>query len=161
MKCRIATIDDFKKLWNYSNSNTYKYFVNGISSGNIELLTIENDSSGELVGELYIFWDSEDKEEANGVSRAYLCALRVEKEYRGRGLSSLLIKKAKKRATQKGFKELTIGIDNDDYEKLSAIYKKWGFDVLVKSTNIDLHYIVSDNQPVEYEESFDIRLCRL
>jgi hypothetical protein len=39
-----------------------------------------------LIGELYIFWDLEDKDEANGKERAYLSAFRIEEELRGLGL---------------------------------------------------------------------------
>ncbi len=39
-----------------------------------------------MIGELYIFWDLEDKDEANGKDRAYLSACRIEEELRGLGL---------------------------------------------------------------------------
>lgn len=159
MKCRSGTLNEFKELWNYSDSNTYNYFRDGIINENITFLTIKDEGQNVLVGELYIFWSSEDNQEANGVSRAYLCALRVREEYRGKGLASLLINEAKRLAQEKGFTELTIGIDNENYQKLLSMYNKWGFEKLVKRTFTDFHYIDENNNPVKYDESFDIRMC--
>ncbi|WP_034439043.1 hypothetical protein [Clostridium ihumii] len=61
-------------------------FIYGIEKWNIEFWTIENEIDSSLIGEFYIFWDSQDKEEANGKERSYLCAFRVDKEFQGRGL---------------------------------------------------------------------------
>jgi ribosomal protein S18 acetylase RimI-like enzyme len=158
MFCREATVEEFMSLWNYSGSNTYKYFLKGIQSNEITFLTIiDNDK---LISELYIFWDSPDKEEANGISRAYLCALRVQKDYRGKGLSSMMIEKAKEIAVAKGFNELTIGVDNDNYAKLSSIYDRWGFNTIVKQTNIDYHYRDENNNPHVEDEAWDLRAWR-
>ena len=90
MIIREATIEDFKKLWEHSGSTTYEYFLKNLESRNVELWTVEN--YGELIGELYIFWNSIDKDEADGVKRAYLCAYRINKEYQGQGIGSKLIK---------------------------------------------------------------------
>lgn len=159
MNCRKATVSEFQELWNYSETNTYNYFLSGLRNGNIEFLTIEE--AGKLVSELYVFWNSSDKDEANGVSRAYLCALRVNKEFRGQGFSSILINKAKRLAKAKGYGELTIGIDNDDFERLSKIYHNWGFTKLVKESFIDLHYLDENNEPTIYDESYNLMLCKL
>ena len=106
MKIYQGSIKQFMKLWSYSNSKTYNYFVSGIKNNIIEFWTIElND---ELIAELYIFWDSVDKEEANNFNRAYLCAFRVNKNHQGKGLGSLLIRRVLKRIKEKGFKEVSV-----------------------------------------------------
>ncbi|PAT01038.1 hypothetical protein CI105_08460 [Candidatus Izimaplasma bacterium ZiA1] len=77
MIIREGSIKEFKSLWNYSNTPTYNYFLDNITRNNVEFWTIE--LSKTLIGELYIFWDSIDKDEANGTNRAYLCAFRIKK----------------------------------------------------------------------------------
>ena len=53
---------------------------------------------GEIIGELYAFLNLDDKDFADGKNTAYLCAFRVKKEYRGKGLGSQLMKNKKPRA---------------------------------------------------------------
>lgn len=161
MNIRIATVDEMKKLWEYSNSPTYNYFVDGINNGNIEFWAIENIEENRLIGELYIFWNSEDSDEADGVNRAYLCAFRIEEQSRGRGLSSRLMKSVLARVEEKGFSEVTIGVDNENYDKLKNMYNSWGFNELVKQQYYDYHYLDYSNNPVYYEEPCDLYLNRL
>lgn len=156
MIVRQANIEEFKSLWNYSNSPTYNYFLRNLTENNIEFWTVEE--SKKLVGELYIFWNSEDKDEANGSIRAYLCAFRIQKEYQGKGYGTLLMNTVIQRIKDKGFKEVTIGIDNDEYEKLNIMYNKFGFTKLIKKTNIDHHYIDDNNKPMIYEEAYNLKI---
>lgn len=161
MQVRIATAEEMKELWEYSGSPTYNYFVTGINSSNIEFWTIENLEDNRLIGELYIFWNSEDSDEANGVNRAYLCAFRIEEQFRGHGLASKLMKSVLVRVQEKGFSEVTIGVDNDNYEKLKSMYYSWGFNELIKKQHYDYHYLDSSNNPVYFEEPCDLYLNRL
>ena len=156
MIVRKANVNEFMKLWNYSNSPTYKYFLENINNGNVEFWTIEK--SKELIGELYIYWNSEDKDEANGIDRAYLCAFRIQKEYQGQGYGKLLMNNVLDRIKEKNFKEVTIGIDNSEFEKLDSLYSKIGFTELVKETNIDNHYINSNNKPTIYKEPYTLKM---
>ncbi|MGF7059695.1 GNAT family N-acetyltransferase [Brassicibacter mesophilus] len=158
---RIATVEEMKKLWEYSDSPTYKYFVNGITSGNIEFWAVESIKEKKLIGELYIFWNSEDADEADGVNRAYLCAFRIEEQFRGQGLASKLMKAALGRLKEKGFYEVTIGIDNENHEKLKSMYNSWGFNELIKQQHYDHHYLDINNNPVYFEEPHDLYLKRL
>ncbi|KFZ26823.1 MAG: Acetyltransferase (GNAT) family protein [Candidatus Izimaplasma bacterium HR2] len=155
MKIRLADINDFKKEWNYSNTPTYKYFLNQLINENVEFWTIE--LSNKLIGELYIFWDSEDKDEANGINRAYLCAFRIKEEYQGQGYGKLLMNAVLKRIKSKGYTEVTIGIDNDNFLKLEEMYNKIGFIVHVKSTNVDYHYINKEGKPTTYKDSYMLK----
>ena len=161
MLIRMGTQDEMKSLWENINSPTGQYFVKGIDEGNIEFWTIENKEDSSLIGELYIFWNSEDKDEANGIDRAYLCAFRVDKEFQGQGLGKKLMHTVFQRIKDKGFKEVTIGADNNDGERLTFMYKSWGFSELVKLQNIDYHYIDKDNKPTYYEEPYGLYLKRL
>ncbi len=157
MKIRRGSVSELESLWDYSCSNTYHYFIEGMKSETIEFWTIEH-ASNQLIGELYIFWDSEDKDEADGFKRAYLCALRIHKDYQGNGLSSKLMKTVLKRICEKGFSEVSIGIDNDDYEKLYSIYNAWGFNEFIKKQTCDYHYLDKNNKPVVYEKPIELYL---
>jgi GNAT superfamily N-acetyltransferase len=156
MKIRQANIEKFKIIWEYSNSPTYNYFLRNLKNNNVEFWTIE-ESKG-LIGELYIFWNSEDKDEANGINRAYLCAFRIQKEYQGQGYGKLLMNTVLERIKDKGFKEVTIGIDNSEFDKLNKMYSKFGFKELIKETNIDYHFINANNKPTLFKEPYSLKL---
>lgn len=159
MDIRIGTVEEFRSLWHYSMSNTYNYFLDNINKGIIEFWTVE--VNGQFVAELYIFWDSIDKDEANGIDRAYLCAFRVQKEYQGKGIGSVLMRKVIHRIRYKGFKEVTIGIDNREYNKLKRLYEKFGFIEELKSTYIDKHFLDKEGNPTIYKDKYKIYISRL
>lgn len=161
MKICVSNVDKMKETWNNIESSTAKYFINGIENGNIEFWTIQKDEDNLVIGELYIFWDSEDKDEANGKNRAYLCAFRLDKGFRGKGLGSKLMEKVLERVKEKGFNEVTIGVDNDDRERLCHIYESWGFTELVKLQNSDYHYRDKNNNAVYYDEPYEVYLKRV
>lgn len=154
-----ASIEQFKALWNYSMSNTYQYFLKGLKEGVIEFWTVEVEEK--LIAELYIFWDSTDKDEANGKNRAYLCAFRVSNTYQGQGIGTLLMNTVLNKIKEVGYTEVTIGIDNREYEKLKKMYHSFGFTELLKSTNVDHHYINQNGEPTEYDEEFQIYINRM
>ncbi len=137
------------------------YFIDGIEKGNIEFWTVENELDNSLIGELYIFWNSEDEEEANGKDRAYLCAFRVEKEFQGRGIGKRLMQMVLCRVKEKGFKEATIGADNDNAERLTCMYKSWGFSELIKLQNIDHHCLDKNIKHTFYEIPYALYLNKL
>lgn len=161
MEIRIGLTEEMQELWENSNSPTYRYFTNGMQQGNIEFWTVEDENSKELVGELYIFWDSEDKDEANGKGRAYLCAFRIHKDYRGLGYGKKLMMTVLDRVRERGFNEVTIGVDNDDVERLTSMYSRWGFSELIKYQYTDYHYIGKNGKPVTYEVPFGLYLNKL
>jgi hypothetical protein len=73
----------------------------------------------------------------------------------------MLMQRVLSRVKEKGFSEVTIGADNDDAEKLSAMYKSWGFTELIKLSNTDYHYIDKNNNPTYYEVPYALYLNRL
>jgi GNAT superfamily N-acetyltransferase len=161
MIIRIGSKEELKQLWGNSNSPTEIYFIDGIEKENVEFWTIEDELNNSLIGELYIFWNSEDKDEANGKDRAYLCAFRIKKELQGRGLGKKLMQRVLCRVKERGFSEATIGTDNDDAERLTCMYKSWGFAELIKLQNIDYHYIDKNNKPTFYKIPYALYLNKL
>ena len=86
MLIRKATEEEMLTLWGYQNkdiaSATARFFYDNIAAGNAVFWTVDN---GELVGELYAFFNLNDTDFADGQNTAYLCAFRIKEEYRGRG----------------------------------------------------------------------------
>jgi ribosomal protein S18 acetylase RimI-like enzyme len=140
MLIRTASASELKVLWGNNNLPTQAHFMKGIEDGEIEFWTVEEGRNNRLVGELYIFWDSTDKDEADGKNRAYLCAFRINDEFQGLGLGSNLMKRVLQRIVEKDYCEVTIGVESDD-ERLIKMYNAWGFIDLIKLQNIDLHNI--------------------
>ena len=93
MFIRKASGEEMLALWGYPNdataSPTAKYFYNSIETGNAVFWTVENE--GELIGELYVFNDLEDKDFADGKNTAYLCAFRIREDYRGKEIGTRLL----------------------------------------------------------------------
>lgn len=161
MLIRLGSVDELRLLWGDNNLPTKNYFIDGIEKKNIEFWTIENEKDSSLIGELYIFWDSEDKDEANGKDRAYLCAFRIKEEFSGQGLGKKLMERVLERISEMDFSEATIGADNNDAERLTNMYKSWGFSELIKLQDVDHHYIDGNNNPTYYETPYPLYLKKL
>ena len=149
MLIKKATGEEMLSLWGYEDIGkaplTARFFYQNITSGNAVFWALELD--GELIGELYVFLDLADKDFADGSNRAYLCAFRVKKEYRGHGLGSSLMEKALAELKENGFITATIGVGKDEplNEKL---YRRMGFDVRVKECFFDPCGFDKGGQPV-------------
>ena len=144
------------KLWGYESigkaSPTARFFYQNISSGNALFWTIDHE--GELLGELYVFADiDEDKDCADGITTAYLCAFRIRKELRGQGYGSRLMKAALSDLKERGFRYATIGVDKDDETNL-VIYKHMGFDRTIKECYADPCARDENMQPETDEKGF-------
>ena len=63
---------------------------------------------------------------ADSCTTVYLNALRIEKRYEGGGHISALVKMMENFAREKGYKYITIGVDNSN-ERNKAIYTHWGY----------------------------------
>ncbi len=137
MLIRKASGEEMLKLWGYEDADqappTAKFFYRNISSGNAVFWTVEHD--GELIGELYAFLNiEEDKDFADGIATAYLCAFRVKKEYRGRGIGSGMMEAALADLKARGFLRATIGVSEERNKKL---YRRMGFDTKIKDCFFD------------------------
>ncbi len=153
MLIRKASGKEMLSLWGYENVEkappTASFFYQNITSGNAVFWTLELD--GDLIGELYVFLDLDDKDFADGIHRAYLCAFRVKREYRGHGLGSSLMEKALTELKENGFKTATIGVGFDDALNIK-LYRRMGFDVKVKDCYYDPCGFDANGRPI-YEES--------
>ena len=137
MLIRKATADEMLKLWGYDEntaSPTAKFFYRNISSGNAVFWTADKD--GELIGELYAFLNLDDKDFADGKDIAYLCAFRIKKEYRRKGLGSRMMEAAFTDLKEKGYSHVTIGVNCDEPLNIK-LYTRLGFREKVKDCYYD------------------------
>ena len=90
----------------------------------------------EPIGECYMIISPENDaisgrmELADGKTVANINALRVEKRFRGNGISSKLIKHIEQYAVKAGYKRLTIGVEPNETRNI-AIYLHWGYNEFV------------------------------
>ncbi len=90
----------------------YAIFYDNIESGNAIFWSLCDEEN--IVGELYSFLKLEDKDFADDNDIAYLCAFRVNKEYRGKRYGSMLINTALSDLKSKNFSLATIGVGMDE-----------------------------------------------
>ena len=137
MRIRKATGEEMLALWGCPDAcaapPTARFFYENITSGNAAFWTL--DRGGALIGELYTFYDLEDKDFADGKTTAYLCAFRVKKEYRGQGHGSRMLSAALDELKAQGFRRATIGVGSDEPQNI-RLYRRFGFTEKVK----DCHY---------------------
>ena len=153
MQIRKATGEEMLVLWGcqefYMASPTAKFFYENITSGNADFWTLDKD--GELIGELYAFYNLTDKDFADGKTTAYLCAFRVEPEYRGKGNGSRLMTTVLMDLKEKGYRNVTIGVGSDEPQNY-RLYQRFGFNTKIK----DCHYDpcgMDENMQPKYEET--------
>lgn len=149
---------NFEQYWNFSLSNTYNYFLKHITDGSMLFYSIKNKER--IFGELYALLDSPDKDEANGENRAYLLAYRIEKEFQNKGYGKKLMNTVIQELESLGYNEITIGVDNREYEKLSSLYSSFGFTEILKEKDVDLHYITKNGTPEQLDEPYKLLIRR-
>lgn len=130
MKIRRAAERELLELWGYESlhtaSSNAKFFCDNIKRGNTEFWALDYD--GQLVGELYVFYDLEDKDFADGKRTAYLCAFRVRTDFRGQGLGTKLICHVIEHIKEFGYHRISIGVDTTDMANI-RLYKRLGFTI--------------------------------
>lgn len=133
MKVRKATEKEMLCLWGYQDTEplppTALLFAWNLFTGNAEFWALED--NGRIIGELYVFWKLEDQNFADGKTRAYLCAFRVQKEYRGKGCGSLLMREVLQYLKDKGVRAAAIGVDATE-ERNIRMYRGFGFTSKIK-----------------------------
>ena len=135
---RQGSARDMLTLWGYNSfdeaSPTARFFYDNIESGNAIFWSLYDE--GNIVGELYSFLKLEDKDFADGVDTAYLCAFRVSEDHRGKGYGSMLMKTALSDLKSKNFSFATIGVGMDE-ENNQKMYKHMGFYRKIKECFFD------------------------
>ena len=151
VKFRVGTAQECLKVIGCrsleSASPTIKNLWENLQSGNAEFWTVENDEH-HLIGELYIFHRLDDEDFANGKDRAYLCAFRIKKMWRGQGLGTGLITAVIEHLRETGCKTVTIGVDENEPDN-QRLYHRLGFTQKIKDCRADPCDVDKNGKPLE------------
>ena len=120
---------DFPKcaaLWNMKKQTALaKRFYDDLCSSN--RITWIYEQNGTLCGEISLVFDMKDDDYTIPQRRAYVSHLIVKKDCRRQGIGKTLLAYVTEQAKQLALKELTIGVDLDNYPALK-LYTGAGFD---------------------------------
>jgi len=142
MSCyRKATSEDLNRVWDYEMKQNpqeprircwRESYISRNENNRAATYVVVFD--GEPVGEVTLdffaeaYGNPEVREYlADGIHTAYVTALRIRKEFEGKGLISGLMQYMEKDARHMGYCRLTIGVEAAETRNL-AIYLHWGYD---------------------------------
>ena len=129
---RPLTVDELPLLTKLFHYKDVQAMINetaqSIQQGKIDIFGLFKGSK--LIGELHVMYRGEEEDKVIPEKRAYLYAFRIHKNDQGKGLGKYLAGQVIERLAEKGYSELTIGVE-DDNERAIHIYKQFGFDELV------------------------------
>ena len=155
MQIRKASGEEMLALWGYTDldaaSPTARFFYQNIAAGNAVVWALEHE--GAMIGELYAFFDLEDRAFADGKSTAYLCAFRVKEGFRGQGLGSRLMETALGELKGRGFRRASIGVSESEPQNL-RLYRRFGFTEKGKDCRADPCAMDEHMRPVVDPESW-------
>ena len=113
-------------LWNMKKQpELASRFYGDLCSGN--RLTWVCEQNGAIIGEISLVFDMHDPDYTMPQRRAYVSHLIVKKGCRRQGVGRALVAYVTQQAEQMGLKELSIGVDLDNYPALK-LYTGAGFD---------------------------------
>ena len=156
---RIATIEDLEKIWDMNikdNPNDERWVnwkekyirYNKEKKAVTFVIVYETIPIGE--GTLLLSSECDAVKGmtclANGKDVANINALRIRKEFEGKGHISILIKKMEKYALERGISVLTIGVEEKE-TRTHAIYRHLGYDEFIinkKDNNESILYYKKD-----------------
>ncbi len=120
-------IEDYQKcsnIWNMKKCEFTDKFRKEIENGNRVVFIYK--IGDEFIGEIAYVFDMDDTDYTIPNKRIYISRLIVKKEYRNRGIGSILIDYILEEIKRLGYKEATIGVDKDNATALH-LYQKKGF----------------------------------
>ncbi|MBQ4207377.1 MAG: GNAT family N-acetyltransferase [Clostridia bacterium] len=129
MQIKTLAVEDFPRcaeLWDLKKQRTLaERFYSELQSGNRVTYVCEDE--GALLGEISLVFKMEESDYTIAGKRAYVSHLVVKKEHRRKGIGKALVEYVIEQAKQMGLRELTIGVDLDNFAAL-RLYTKAGFD---------------------------------
>ena len=129
MQIKTLAVEDFPRcaeLWDLKKQRTLaERFYSELQSGNRVTYVCEDE--GALLGEISLVFKMEESDYTVAGKRAYVSHLVVKKEHRRKGIGKALVEYVIEQAKQMGLRELTIGVDLDNYPALK-LYTAAGFD---------------------------------
>lgn len=137
-----ATPEQMLALWNGRFDPFIESTLVRMSAGMLDNYQIRED--GIPFGEISIAWSDDDPDEANGMDTATLLGFRIDKAHEGMGFGGQLVRHALQIVKARGWKYCTIGADDDDGERLRAMYRHLGFTEFIKESKFS--YIENGQQ---------------
>lgn len=134
MICEICKLNicDFAKCANIWNMDKQKelatQFLSELKSGN--RITYIYKIDGMFVGEISLVFDEGDSDYTIKNQRVYVSRLVVKKTYRRTGIGKKLIEFISDLAKEMKYRELSIGVDMDNYPALK-LYADQGFNKII------------------------------
>lgn len=141
---RKATLDDLEHIWEYnisqnpdepSNQRWKDSYISRNVNNRAATYVVLNDE--DPIGEVTLdyFGEAYGNPEirhflADGVETGYVTALRIRQEFEGKGYISRLMRCMEAYAKERGFTQLTIGVEAAETRNL-AIYLHWGYNQFI------------------------------
>ncbi len=82
-----------------------------------------------VIGQVCLQYDSNRKELADGISRAYLFAFRIRPEYRNLGIGSKMLAYCENELVEKGYTYLTLNVAEENNSAI-RLYQRKGFKIV-------------------------------
>ena len=111
-----------------SQKELAKQFFNELQNGNRSTYVYKADDL--FIGEISLVFDTGDSDYTIKNQRVYVSRLIVKNEYRRNGIGRRLVEFVTALAKDMGYKELSIGVDLDNYAALK-LYADLGFDKII------------------------------
>jgi ribosomal protein S18 acetylase RimI-like enzyme len=89
----------------------------------------------QVVGRLFIQWNSANLRYADGVSRAYIYALRVHRQWQGQGIGTRLIAAAEDELRARGFTVATLAVGQTNAAAF-RLYQRLGYQVIAEDPGV-------------------------
>jgi ribosomal protein S18 acetylase RimI-like enzyme len=103
----------------------------------------------QVVGRLFIQWNSSDTRYADGVSRAYIYALRVHTDWQGQGVGTRLITAAEGELCDRRFSIATLAVGQDNAAAF-RLYQRLGYSIFGEDPGV--WYFTDDQGNLQREE---------
>ena len=95
-------------------------------SGNTLIWVAEDQTSGKIVGQIFILLSSRKRELADGTTRAYLFSFRVRPEYRSQGLGSFMMAYVEDYLKSLGFRSIRLNVARANLQAY-RLYERRGY----------------------------------
>ena len=129
IKLNLENFRMCNNIWDMNkNAELAQRFYDEMLSGNriTYIYTINN----EFIGQISLKYDCNDTDYTIKNQRIYISFLVVKPEHRQKGIGEKLVNFACKLASDIGYKEISIGVDIDNYPAIK-LYHKCGFDKII------------------------------
>lgn len=115
-----------------------------------EISKSESETHSCLIGQLFVQLNSERRELADGIRRAYIYGFRIQRPYRGFGLGTRMMQIAERDVTQRGFQFVTLNVNRDNISA-RRLYERLGYRIVAAEPG-EWSYVDENGQRQEVHE---------